>query len=66
MPKTIKKVKEVKEKVEKKTKTPTNSVKEVIVYENSRPVRVFTLEVHGEDFQELANKFATKFGYSVK
>lgn len=66
MPKIIKKVKEIKEKVEKKVKAPSVSVKEAIVYANNSPIRVFSAEIHGKDFQELAQKFATKFGYTVK
>ena len=47
-------------------KSPEPSKTEAIVHQNGITDRVYTLEVHGEGFMDLAKEYAKKKGFEVK
>jgi hypothetical protein len=50
-----------------KAKAPSNNFNAAIVInKDKREVRRYTLLIHGKNFEELANEFASNRGYTVK
>jgi hypothetical protein len=58
---------ESKDSEAKKTTSPASNFNAAIVLnKEKREVRRYTLIVHGKNFEELANEFASNRGYTVK